>query len=138
MRVLCLDVGEKKIGISVSDPTGTIAQGVKVYKRTEKRKDISSIKNLINEYDAKIVIIGLPKDLNGAIGKKAKEIIAFSEELKAYISIPIVLWDERFSTNEAHRIFELAHIKHKDRKPYLDVMAAQIILQGYLDAQKSL
>jgi len=137
MRILCLDVGEKKIGISVSDPTGTIAQGIRVLKRTEKKRDMALIRDMIEEYDACKLIIGLPKDLSGAIGKKAKEIMVFSEDLKSYTSIPIVLWDERFSTNEAHRVFEIANVRHKNRRPYLDVMASQIILQGYLDAQKS-
>ena len=137
MRTLCLDVGDKKIGIAVSDPTGIIAQGVKLYRRDVIRKDMAELKKIVDEYEVKEIVIGLPRDLSGEIGKKAKEIMVFSEEVKKHITLPVVLWDERFSTNEAHRIFEMANMSHKKRRPFLDVMAAQIILQGYLDARKT-
>lgn len=134
MRILCLDVGERKIGISMSDPTGSISQGLRVYRRDTIRKDMSELKKIVDDYSIKEIVIGLPKDLNGRVGKKAQEVMDFSEEVKRHIPCPVVLWDERFSTNEAHRIFDMANITHKKRRPFLDVMAAQIILQGYLDA----
>jgi putative holliday junction resolvase len=137
MRILCLDVGDKKIGIAVSDPTGIIAQGVKLYRRDVIRKDMAELKKIVDEYEVKEIVIGLPRDLSGEIGKKAKEIMVFSEEVKKHITLPVVLWDERFSTNEAHQIFEMANVSHKKRRPFLDVMASQLILQGYLDARKT-
>ena len=137
MRILCLDVGEKKIGISLSDPTGIIAQGLKLYRREVLRNDLAELKKIVDEYAIKEIVIGLPRDLNGGMGKKAQEITVFSEEVKRHVTIPVVLWDERFSTNEAHRIFEMANVSHKKRKPFLDVMASQLILQGYLDARKT-
>jgi len=137
MRILGLDVGEKKIGISLSDPTEVIAQGLKLHRREALRKDLAELKRIADEYDVKEIVIGLPRDLSGGMGKKAQEITVFSEELKRRVTIPVVLWDERFSTNEAHRIFEMANVSHKKRKPFLDVMASQLILQGYLDARKT-
>ena len=137
MRILCLDVGEKKIGISVSDPTGCISQGLKVYRRESIRKDLMELKKMIDDYSIREIVIGLPKDLDGRIGKKAKEIMAFSEEVERHTSLPVILWDERFSTNEAHQIFDMANISNKKRRPFLDVMASQIILQGYLDAHQT-
>ena len=137
MRILCLDVGDKKIGIAVSDPTGIIAQGVKLYRRDVIRKDMAELKKIVDEYEVNEIVIGLPKDLSGEIGKKAKEIMVFSEEVKKHITLPVILWDERFSTNEAHQIFEMANVSHKKRRPFLDVMASQLILQGYLDARKT-
>jgi putative Holliday junction resolvase len=131
-----LDVGERKIGISLSDPTFSIALAHKVYRRSSMKEDLEEFKKIVENYDIKEIVIGLPKNLNGTIGKKAKEIINFAEEIEKYTLIPIVLWDERFSTNEAHRILEMAQIKHKKRRPLLDMMASQIILQGYLDAHK--
>jgi putative Holliday junction resolvase len=131
-----LDVGERKIGISLSDPTFSIALAHKVYRRSSMKEDLEEFKKIVENYDIKEIVIGLPKNLNGTIGKKAKEIMNFSEEIEKYTLIPIVLWDERFSTNEAHRILEMAQIKHKKRRPLLDMMASQIILQGYLDAHK--
>ncbi|MBA4390113.1 MAG: Holliday junction resolvase RuvX [Syntrophus sp. (in: bacteria)] len=136
MRILCLDVGDKKIGISLSDPTHCIAQGLKVYRRNSIKSDMNEFKQIVAEHEVGEIVIGLPKDLNGSLGKKAQEVMGFAEEIKKAISVPVTYWDERFSTNEAHRIFDMAEVTHKKRRPFLDVMASQIILQGYLDAQK--
>jgi putative Holliday junction resolvase len=136
MRVLGLDVGDKKIGLSMSDSTRSIAQALKVYRRSTLEKDLNELKGITEEHGIEEIVIGLPKDLSGAIGKRAKEVMAFAEEVRKYTSINTVLWDERFSTNEANRIFEMAQVSHKKRKPFIDMMASQIILQGYLDAQK--
>jgi putative Holliday junction resolvase len=136
MRILCLDVGDKKIGVSMSDPTHSIAQALKVYRRNSLKKDLREFRDIISEYDIEKIVIGLPKDLSGEIGKKAQEVMVFAEALEKHVGLPVVLWDERFSTNEAHRVFEMASISHKKRKPYLDMIASQLILQGYLDANK--
>jgi len=79
--------------------------------------------------------VGLPKNLDGSIGVRAQKIVDFAEAIKRVVGVPVDLWDERFSTDEAHRIFDMASVKRKKRKGALDIMAAQIILQGYLDAQ---
>jgi putative Holliday junction resolvase len=136
MRTLGLDVGDKKIGISLSDSGRSIAQALKVYRRTTLEKDLKELKQVAEEHGVEEIVIGLPKDLSGAIGKKATEVMAFAEAVQKYTSIHIVFWDERFTTNEANRIFEMAQVSHKKRKPFIDMMASQIILQGYLDAQK--
>ncbi len=136
MRVLGLDVGDKKIGLSMSDSTRSIAQALKVYRRSTLEKDLNELKGFAEEHGIEEIVIGLPKDLSGAIGKRATEVMAFAEEIRKHTSINTVLWDERFSTNEANRIFEMAQVSHKKRKPFIDMMASQIILQGYLDAQK--
>ncbi len=137
MRILCLDVGDKKIGISLSDPTLSIAQGLKVYRRVSLRDDAEEIKRIMDEYEVGELVVGIPKDLNGAIGKRAQGVLDFVDFIKTRTNVQVVLWDERFSTNEAHRVFDMASVKQKNRKPFLDIMAAQIILQGYLDAEKS-
>jgi len=136
MRILCLDMGDKKIGVSMSDPTHSIAQALKVYRRNSLKEDLKEFRNIISEYDIERIVIGLPKNLSGEIGKRAQEVMGFAEALEKSVGLPVVLWDERFSTNEAHRVFEMASISHKKRKPYLDMMASQLILQGYLDANK--
>src|SRR5512136_681200 len=132
MRVLGLDVGDKKIGISLSDSTRSIAQALMVYRRSNLKKDLVELKKVVDEHGIGEIVVGLPKDLSGAIGKKATEIMAFAEEIQKHTSINTVLWDERFSTNEANRIFEMAQVSHKKRKPFIDMIASQIILQGYL------
>jgi len=136
MRILCLDIGEKRIGISLSDPTGSIAQGLTVLNRVSIKKDLEQLEKILRDYKIVELVVGLPKDLNGSIGKKAKEILEFVDNLKRHINIPVTLWDERFTTNEAHRIFSMAGMAQKKRKPFIDIMSAQIILQGYLDAKK--
>ena len=136
MRILCLDVGEKKIGVAVSDPTGSIAQAVRLLRRSSLADDIRELQTVIETYGISKIVLGLPKNLNGSLGKKAQEVMEFAKAIGPRIPVPITFWDERFSTNEAHRVFDLAQVTQKKRKPYLDMIASQLILQGYLDAQK--
>jgi putative holliday junction resolvase len=137
MRILCLDVGDRKIGFALSDPTLSIAQALKVYRRNSCEEDLEELRRLVQEHDVKEIVIGLPKNLNGTIGVRASAVMGFAEVIRRAIPVPVVLWDERFSTNEANRVFEMAGVTHKKRKPFIDMMASQIILQGYLDAQKA-
>jgi len=135
-RVLSLDVGEKRIGIALSDPSGTIAQGLRLYTTTGSRtRDIAAIGELVRELGVSMVVVGLPKNLDGSLGPRAQEMVRFAEILKRESGVPVDLWDERFTTDEAHRVFDMASVKRKKRRGSIDVMAAQIILQGYLDAQ---
>jgi len=135
-RVLSLDVGDKRIGIAVSDPSGTIAQGLRLYVTTGSRtRDIAALVELVRELEVSRVVVGLPKNLDGSLGPRAQEMVRFAESLERESGVPVDLWDERFTTDEAHRIFDMASVKRKKRRGSIDVMAAQIILQGYLDAQ---
>jgi putative Holliday junction resolvase len=135
VRVLCLDVGEKRIGVALSDPKLIIALALKVYARVGPKRDVQEIVALVREHDVSKIVVGLPKNLDGTIGDKAREIMGFAERVERAAGVPAVLWDERFSTNEAHRVLDMGSVKQKKRKSFIDMMAAQIILQGYLDAQ---
>lgn len=135
VRVLSLDVGEKRIGIAVSDPGGMIAQGLKVYARRSRSQDINEIKEVARQLEVSRIVVGLPKNLDGSLGPKAQEIVQFAQSIEHATGIAIDMWDERFSTDEAHRIFDMASVNRKKRKSSIDMMAAQIILQGYLDAK---
>ncbi len=137
MRILGLDVGDKKIGVSLSDPTLAIAQGLKLYRRASLKEDLKEFKRIVTEHEVDEIVIGLPRDLSGKIGTRAQSVMDLADKIRESINIPVNLWDERFSTNEAHRIFDMADVRHKKRKPYLDIMASQIILQGYLDARST-
>jgi putative holliday junction resolvase len=137
MRILGLDVGDKKIGVSLSDPTLSIAQGLKLYRRVSLEKDIEEFKRIVKEHEVGEIVIGLPKNLSGKIGTRAQGVMGLADKIRESIDVPVNLWDERFSTNEAHRVFDMADVRHKKRKPFLDIMAAQIILQGYLDARST-
>lgn len=135
MRILGLDVGEKKVGISISDPSNKIALGLKILKRGKIEDDLKELERIKELYEVKRIVVGLPKDLNGKIGKRAKDTISYKEAIEKRLKIPCELWDERFTTNEAKRVYELFGIKSKRRKRSLDITSAQLILQGYLDAQ---
>lgn len=135
MRALALDVGEKRIGIAVSDSGGKIAQGLKVYARRSRSQDIDEIKEVARQLEVSLIVVGLPKNLDGSLGPKAQEIVQFAESIERATGIAVELWDERFSTDEAHRVFDMASVNRKKRKASIDMIAAQIILQGYLDAK---
>jgi putative holliday junction resolvase len=135
VRVICLDVGDKRIGFAISDPNRKIAQALTLYERQSPKADLEKVKTLVKEHEVSAIVVGLPKNLDGSVGTRGQEVERFAEGIAASTGLPVDLWDERFTTNEAHRIFDMASIKRKKRKPFIDMMAAQLILQGYLDAQ---
>lgn len=137
MRILGLDVGDKKIGIALSDPTLSIAQGLKVYRRNSLKDDLREFQQIVEDYSIGEIVIGLPKNLNGTLGERALAVMGLADKIRERFAVPVTLWDERFSTNEAHRAFDAAGVRHKKRRPYIDMLASQIILQGYLDARKT-
>ncbi|MCM0648768.1 Holliday junction resolvase RuvX [Clostridium swellfunianum] len=134
MRVLGLDVGEKTIGVAVSDPLGFTAQGIKTINRKGKKNDIEELRQICNEYTVDTIVIGLPKNMNGTIGPTGEKIINFSEFVKENIDIPIKLWDERLTTVAAHKAMLEADLSRAKRKKIVDKVAATYILQGYLDS----
>ena len=133
MRVLGLDVGEKRIGIALSDALGWTAQGLETYNRRGEAQDCAYIKNLVEQNLVQACVVGLPRNMDGSLGPQAKYVQAFAETLKSYVSIPIEFWDERLSTAAARRTLLEADVSRKKRKLVIDKMAAVHILQGYLD-----
>jgi putative Holliday junction resolvase len=133
MRILGLDIGDKTIGVAVSDEMGWTAQGLKTLLRKGNNEEIFKIKELIDEYEAKEILVGLPKNMDGSIGPQGRKVIAFVERLKANIPLPVLLWDERLSTVSAEKTLLEADLSRKKRKALRDKLAAQFILQGYLD-----
>ena len=135
MRILALDVGDVRIGVAVSDPSGIIAQGLESITRINSKKDIKAVNDLANQHEAGKIVVGLPKMMDGGIGIQAQKVMAFVESLKREIEIPIVLWDERLTTVSANRVLIEADMSRRKRKKVVDKMAAALILQGYLDSQ---
>ena len=135
-RVIGLDVGSKRIGIAISDPFGWTAQPVMTLHRTELSDDLAKINELIIKENAKSLVLGLPKNMDGSVGFQGEEVRAFSEELKAVIDpqISISFWDERLSSVAAERILIEGNVSRKKRKGVIDKMAAVVILQTYLDS----
>ncbi len=134
MRILGLDLGEKRIGLAISDPLGITAQGLETIQRTSKEEDIKKIKEIIGIYKVEKIIVGLPINMDGTQGKQAERVKKFANLLKKQAQIPIEFWDERLSTVESQKFFLQANIRWEKAKHSVDRVAAQIILQGYLDS----
>ena len=135
MRILGLDVGSKTIGVAVSDELNLIAQGVTTLKRKGKRLDIKELLRMIEEFKVEKVVVGLPKNMNGSLGPSAKMVLSLVDELKKFVDLPIITWDERLSTVAAQKALLEADVSRKKRKQVVDKVAALLILQGYLDSQ---
>ncbi|MBM7569571.1 Holliday junction resolvase RuvX [Aquibacillus albus] len=138
MKKIGLDVGQKTIGVAVSDAFGWTAQGLTTIKWDEN--DIHSADDelaaIINEYEVKEVVVGLPKNMNGSIGERGEACQRYASYLEQKFELKTVLWDERLTTMAAERILIEADMSRKKRKKIIDKMAAAIILQSYLDANK--
>ena len=136
-RIMGLDVGDKTIGVAVSDLMGLTAQGVKTVKRVGKKKDIDALKEIIKERQVNKIVSGLPKNMNGTLGTQGEKVIKFCELLEEETGIKIEYWDERLSTVAAERTLIQGNVRRENRKGVIDMVAAVIILQGYLDRQRN-
>ena len=136
-RIMGLDVGDKTIGVAVSDLMGLTAQGVKTVKRVGKKKDIEALKEIIKERQVNKIVSGLPKNINGTLGPQGEKVIKFCELLEEETGIKIEYWDERLSTVAAERTLIQGNVRRENRKGVIDMVAAVIILQGYLDRQRN-
>lgn len=135
MRIMGLDLGDKTIGVAVSDPLGWTAQGVEVIRRDgNASREMNRLKQLASEYMVEKVVLGLPKNMNGTLGERGEKAQAFAKEINTALSLPVELWDERLSTVAAERVLLEADTSRAKRKKVIDKVAAAIILQGYLDA----
>lgn len=135
-RIIGLDFGSKTTGVAVSDPFGWTAQGVEIIRRKEEnklRKTLARIEELVKEYGAARIVLGLPKNMNNSLGDRAEKSLAFKEMLERRTGLPVVMWDERLTTVAADRTMMEAGIRREHRKEYVDEIAAVFILQNYLD-----
>lgn len=136
MRILGMDIGEKRIGLAVSDELGITAQGLQTLLRTELKDDLRQLFDIIKEKDVSKLVVGLPKNMNGTLGPQAEKVMKFVELLIKICPREVVYWDERLTTVAAQRILLEADISRKKRKESVDRLAAVMILQGYLDSIK--
>lgn len=132
-----LDVGEKTIGVALSDLMGWTAQGLEVIRRTTMSKDLERLKEIIVQHQVEKIVIGLPKNMDGTIGPQGEKVQQFSKKLEAAFNLPVVFWDERLTTVAAEKMLIGADVSRGKRKKVIDKMAAVLILQGYLDRQQS-
>ncbi|HSH35864.1 Holliday junction resolvase RuvX [Schnuerera sp.] len=128
-----LDVGDKTIGVAISDPLLFTAQGLKTIFRESNKKDIKQIEEIIKEYHITKIVVGLPKNMNNTIGAQGEKVLDFVDKLKNRVNIEIILEDERLTTVSAKRILLEGDVSRKNRKKVIDKVAATYILQNYLD-----
>ncbi|MDI7261782.1 MAG: Holliday junction resolvase RuvX [Thermodesulfobacteriota bacterium] len=133
MRIMGLDIGSKTIGIAISDELGLTAQGLKTIKRKTMQDDLREIHSVIDQFKIEKMVVGLPINMNGTLGRQAEIVLQWINHLKERIKLPVVSRDERLSTVEATRTLLEADLSRKKRKGVIDKLAAVLILQGYLD-----
>lgn len=129
---MALDVGERTIGIAVSDPDQLIASPFSTIRRSALETDLASLKTLIGAQAVSLVVVGMPRSLSGELNFQAEKTQRFIEHLKREISTPVTTWDERFSTTEADRALIAGGVKRKARGKIIDQTAAAVILQSYM------
>jgi putative Holliday junction resolvase len=132
-RVLGIDHGDVRIGVALSDPTAFLASSLCVIDSTKAGMD--QILALIAEHQVEKIVVGLPRNMDGSYGSATEKVRTFIEKLKARTTVPVFEWDERLSTVSAHHALREAGLNGKQRKGVVDKVAAQIILQNYLDSQ---
>jgi len=132
-----LDIGEKRIGVALSDSLGMIAGPLTVVERKTDDDAIRQIIVLARENEVERIVVGLPRSLDGSLGKQAQAVQSFVDLLKGHTRLPVVTWDERLSTVAADRMMMEAGVKRDKKKKQRDSLAAAFILQGYLDRQRS-
>ena len=137
MRVLALDIGDKRIGVAVSDPLGITAQGLETYTRTgDLDKDTDYLIALANKYKPVRLLFGMPRNMDGSRGESAQRAEAFAAALGEKTGCEVVLWDERMTTVSAIGYLNQNDVRGKKRKQVVDTVAATIILQSFLDSRK--
>lgn len=137
MRILGLDIGDKRIGIALSDELALTAQALEVVERKGKEgKELEYLQSLVDRYGVRTVVVGLPKNLDGSLGPQGKKVLAYVAELQRNLPVSVVLWDERLTTVEAQKHLIRGDASRRRRKKVIDKIAAALILQSYLDARR--
>jgi putative holliday junction resolvase len=134
-RILGLDMGEKRIGLAVSDPLGITAQGLGVWTRRSRQDDLDHILAIAREYEVKQLVVGLPRHMDGRPGDAAVAILKFARELGETLKAEVIPWDERLTTAAAERLLIQADVSRRRRRQVVDQVAAALILQSYLDSR---
>ena len=136
MRILGLDVGDRRIGVAVSDELALFAQGLFVLERRSLAADTAALREVMSEYDVTRIVVGMPRNMNGSYGPQADKTTAFIDRLGQACNLPCIAWDERLTTQQAERVLIAANQRRSKRKAVRDKLAAQLILQSYLDHQR--
>jgi putative Holliday junction resolvase len=137
VRILGLDIGEKRIGVAISDELYFSANGLDVIERKNNGEDINKIAEIVSRYNVVKIVVGLPKNMDGSVGPSGEEVKKYVNKLQNALEVEVDFWDERLSTVAAEKTLIEADISRKKRKKVIDKMAAVFILQNYLDFKHS-
>lgn len=135
-RVLALDLGKRRIGLAISDPLGISAQGLPTLERRRFGEDLAAFSALAQQHQVKLWLIGLPRHMSGAEGRQAEAARRFGAALTRHTGVPVKFWDERLTTVEARRVLTAAGASLTARQRAIDRLAAVVLLQSYLEAQR--
>ncbi|MBQ8839997.1 MAG: Holliday junction resolvase RuvX [Clostridia bacterium] len=136
-RILGVDFGDARTGLALSDPTGFLASGIGCIKSTSFLKTADEVVRIAKEKGATLIVLGHPINMNGTLGPRSEKAQAFKKHLEELCQIPVVLFDERLSTANAHTMLNITNTKGQKRKNIIDEMSACLILQSYLDSHKN-
>lgn len=138
MRYLGLDLGTRTLGVSISDTTHTIANSLTIIRFNDSDYDAiyPELKTIVDEYEVGKIVLGLPKNMNNTVGDRGVTTLQFRDKLKNWFGIEVIMQDERLTTVEATNYLLEADMSRKKRKKHIDALAANIILQTYLDKRK--
>lgn len=134
MRIMALDLGEKTIGVAVSDELKITAQGIKTIRRRGIQTDLAELRDLIHEFEVERVVVGMPRNMNGSYGPAAEKAGEFVEKLQV-LKLPVETVDERLTTKIAEQALIEGNVRRNKRRKVIDQVAATLILQGYLAGQ---
>lgn len=136
-RILALDYGSVRVGVALSDPLGLTAQARETLVPKSKSELMQKLFDLIRQNEVEAIVLGLPLNMDGSRGPKAREAGEFAETLKQRFSLPVNLWDERLTTRQAQNTMRETNTRTKGHKPKIDSLAAVFLLQSYLDRQRA-
>lgn len=136
MKIMGIDYGDARTGVSISDPTGFLAGSPQVISTWNTEKLLEDLTALVQTEKIEEIVMGLPKNMNATQGERAEKCKALGAELEARTGVPVIYWDERRTTIEAHAILHASGKKQKKHKKNVDAVAASLILQGYLDFKR--
>ncbi|WP_311481510.1 Holliday junction resolvase RuvX [uncultured Anaerococcus sp.] len=136
-RIMGIDVGDKTIGVAISDTMFITAQPYETIKRSKAKFDIDRIEEIVNQNDISIIVVGLPKNMNNTIGPQSMKVISFVDLIKKRLNTEIVYEDERLTTVQSESVLIDMNVRRENRKKHIDKIAASFILQSYLDRRNN-
>ena len=136
MKIMAVDYGDARTGLALCDRTEFLASPIGVIHEYNFDNTVKKVAYAVTEYDAKMVVIGHPLNMNGSAGDRAQKCELFAEKLRELVDVPVILWDERSTTVSAHQILNDTNTRGKKRKAVIDEVAATVILQSFLDSRR--